>query len=420
MKKLLLYSLLMVISKSPLAGDLDLSVSGFGHFGWVTTDESVISYKEDIAANTSVKKGRFESKIDSILGLQFNATLGENLNAGAQFVLKDRFNDDDIEDYLQLAYLAFKPHAQVELRAGRLGLPAYMLSDHRDVGFAYLWDRPITEFYGVVPLRYIDGFDVTFKRRIGAGLGELVLFYGDSDATLPIEAISHWDFKVKNFYGIVPKYEQGPWRFQLGLSRTEVDAPLPVIPTLDATFAAARAALPPSSDAAVDALEAEYIDQTNVKGVPIYYYSLGVAYDDNNWVIQSEISRLRSEKNVLSTGHSAYLSVGRRMGSWTPYAVYSFVEPENKPFRSAVTPAFLGPFAPLTGRVEAAVNFNRSKQHSIALGARWDIHPKASLKMQWTHSKVDKDGAALWDSGLGALPSDTSANVYSLGLSFIF
>ncbi|MBL4762976.1 MAG: hypothetical protein JKY93_09805, partial [Gammaproteobacteria bacterium] len=367
MRRLLLYSLLIVVFKSPLAGDLDLSVSGFGHFGWVTTDESVISYKEDIAANTSVEKGRFETKIDTLLGLQFNATFDEHLSAGAQFVLKDRFEDDDIEDHLQLAYLAFKPHAQLELRGGRLGLPIYMLSDHRDVGFAYLWDRPITEFYGAVTLRYVDGIDVTFKRRIGSGLGELILFYGDSDVFIPGKATANWHLKVKNFFGMVPKYEHDSWRFQLGWARAEVDVPLPMIPSLNAGFAAARGFFP----AAADALEAEFIEATNVKGSLVYYHSLGISYDDNDWLIQSEISRLRSEKNVLSNSHSAYLSVGRRIGNWTPYTVYSFIEPENKPFRSAVSPASLGGamfFGGLVDGVETLTNASRSKQHSIALG----------------------------------------------------
>ncbi|MBL4762421.1 MAG: hypothetical protein JKY93_06975, partial [Gammaproteobacteria bacterium] len=314
-------------------------------------------------------------------------------------------------------------HAQLELRGGRLGLPIYMLSDHRDVGFAYLWDRPMTEFYGVMPFRSFDGIDITFKNRLGAGLAELILFYGDARVSLPGKTIPFWDFKVKSFYGIVPKYEQEHWRFQFALAKTEVDVPFATIPSLDAGFATAQGSpLPPQGAAAVDTLEAEYLDATNVKGSMLYYYSLGIGYDDNDWVIQSEISGLRSEKSILSNSHSAYLSVGRRMGKWTPYTVYSFMEPEEKPFRSTVSPAALTPFGldGLVGGVEAIANVSRSKQHSIALGARWDIHPNTSLKMQWTHYRVDKDGAALWGGALGALPNDTSANVYSLGVSFIF
>lgn len=429
MRKLLLYSLLIIASKSLFASDLDLSVSGFGHLGWAVSDESIIGYRSGITTNTNTKDRHLESKIDSLLGLQLNATLSENVNAGAQFVLKDRFDDDKIGDHLQLGYLAFKPHAQVELRGGRLGLPIYMLSDHRDVGFSYLWDRPITEFYGMMPFRSFDGIDVTFKQKMGAGLAELILFYGDASVALPGNTIPllnltennfFWDFQVKDFYGIVPKYEQENWRFQLAAAQAKVAVPFISIPSLDTALAQARAGLPPPSLPFVDALEAEYIDSVNVKGTMLYYYSLGMAYDNNDWVIQSEISRLRAQKGFLSNSHSAYLSVGRRIGKWTPYTVYSFIEPEKELFRSAVPRAALGPASILVDGAEAITNVSHSKQHSIAIGARWDIHPNVSLKMQWTHYRVDKNGAALWSGDLGTLPSDIRADVQSLGMSSIF
>ena len=45
------------------------------------------------------------------------------------------------------------------MRVGRVGLPVFMISDYRNVGYANTMLRPPAEMYSQVPINSIDGVD---------------------------------------------------------------------------------------------------------------------------------------------------------------------------------------------------------------------------------------------------------------------
>ena len=55
------------------------------------------------------------------------------------------------------AYLNYKFNEQVSIKAGRILVPVYLLSQYVDVAYAYPWIKPPQEIYGGVPFPSSNG-----------------------------------------------------------------------------------------------------------------------------------------------------------------------------------------------------------------------------------------------------------------------
>ena len=60
---------------------------------------------------------------------------------------------------IEWAFAAYRPQADLTLRLGRVNPDWFLMSDYRNVGFAYLMARPPVEFYGSLPSS-LDGMDL--------------------------------------------------------------------------------------------------------------------------------------------------------------------------------------------------------------------------------------------------------------------
>ena len=52
---------------------------------------------------------------------------------------------------------------QLDFRVGRINFDAFLMSDHRHVGYAYPWVRPPSEFYAWIPIFSMDGIDAAYN-----------------------------------------------------------------------------------------------------------------------------------------------------------------------------------------------------------------------------------------------------------------
>jgi hypothetical protein len=73
------------------------------------------------------------------------------------------------EQNLEWAYLRWRPWNDLDLRVGRLGLDVFLLSDYRNVGYAYPWMRPPQEFYAPLFPYHLDGADIAQRFHLGEG-----------------------------------------------------------------------------------------------------------------------------------------------------------------------------------------------------------------------------------------------------------
>lgn len=132
------------------------------------------------------------------------------------------------------------------------------------------------------------------------------------------------------------------------------------------------------------------------------FFGLGFGYDDGVWQISSEFARLEIN-GLMPDTDSAYLSVGRRFGAFTPYSVVGWTESTDDEERS--------------GTALSALNTRRDE---YSLGVRWDIHAGVALKLDWTHARG-------FDRGPGGLNAPTilangidSTNVYTFKIDSAF
>ena len=67
-----------------------------------------------------------------------------------------------------------------------------------------------------------------------------------------------------------------------------------------------------------------------------------------------------------------------------------------------------------------AINSTRMEQQTLALGARWDFHSQAALKMQWSSTKIKPHGYALWWRDPQNDGRARRVGMFSAALDFVF
>lgn len=362
-------------------------------------------------------EGAWSAKLDSLLGLQMDVELHDTLDAGVQFVLKDR-PKRTAEESLEWAFLAWRPTQNFILRGGRLGIDFYMLSEYRNVGFAYLWQRPPIEFYGPLIPYAVDGFDLNYQRLVGHGLLSAKLFVGNTTQGIQLLTNLEADYlDMTPLWGGGLSYESEHWRIKTGfgcfwfgddLSFLTTSGLLPGLKNPEVQWAWPQAG--------------RYAADLKMQGKRIGFYSLGASFDDNTWLVSGELGYLESDWSPVRDSLSAYLSVGRRWGSLTPYLLLADSRPVGAdPSPIAPSPAALQDptLAALYQGTHLLFRNLWSDQRTLSLGLRWDMTSDLALKFQWDHSKIKADGLWWNHSGVDPLPK-TDVNLLSASLNWVF
>ena len=399
---------ILALAAAP-APALDWSFKAFGTLAAIGTDNDNIGfrrdYTQDYGANSHWGLGT-----DSRLGLQLDADFSREFHAAVQWVARNHAGNF-IEQNLEWAFLRWRPRDDLDLRLGRLGFDAFLLSDYRNVGYAYPWMRPPSDFYGPLFTYHFDGADLARRFSLGEGYLTLKAYAGHSnDDTLaqqPGAAVATLEMAL---FGGNLVYESGNWRARIGYTHL---TPLRDIPlqTLRAALEApqVRAAWP-GAGAVFDAL--------SIQGKQLHFSAVGLAYDDGAWPLQAEAAYISSNIAWLPDIATAYLSLGRRFGGVTLYALggvgQSVGYHVSVPQPLAQTPALAG----LAAKADSLLNGNGVDQASASLGARWDVHENAALKAQWSHFWLGGNGSLYWLDIKSPLPSQV--NVWSFGVDFVY
>lgn len=113
--------------------------SGFGTLGYGISDSSDSEYRTGRARDGADDSGTFG--VDSRLGLQLDAGLSETVSATVQALARQNF-DGEFTPEIEWAFVKAQLNDSVSLRVGRIGVPFFMVSDFREVGFANTLLRP--------------------------------------------------------------------------------------------------------------------------------------------------------------------------------------------------------------------------------------------------------------------------------------
>ncbi len=403
---------MLALAAAPAAAADGLRIGGFGTLGYAYDRRDNIAPARDIAQQP---RDGFATRpgwrTDSRLGLQLEYRLTPGIDLVGQFVARDHF-DADFDSVTELAYAAFRPHPQLDLRVGRINYDAFLMSDHRNVGYAYPWVRPPAEFYGWIPIFSVNGADLAFNADAGDARWRVKLQAGSARLAIPIG--EGYDFRAERLLGLSLTHETARWRLKAAYSRFTAGREVPALAPLHRGLeAVAGAGLP-----GVSAEAAELRRELAFENARITYATLGAAYDDGTWLAQAEIGRTTASADVVPHGRMAYASIGRRFGDWTPYLLVGTSRPGNDRRRAAND---WGAFnAALREPALFTVNTTRIAQDTASLGVRWDFHRQAALKLQWDHTRIKPSGYGLWWRDPAINERHTRVNLVSATVDFAF
>lgn len=404
-----LLGLLLVFEASAEAdpGSDWLRLSGFGTIGLTQGGDEILGYRRDMSRE-GLFNDQWTFKTDSLLGLQLDAKLTDNLDAAVQLVARDR-PDDSLEESLEWAFLRYRINPDLVIRGGRMGVDMFMLSEYRNLGFAYLWARPPMEFYAPIAFDHYDGADITFSTPVGEGMLRAKLFGGVTQNTFTSQA-GNVEVDINPGFGASLAWESECWQARLGIASLEFDSSIDSVKQLGGALQMASGLGWPQAAGIAEDLESE--------GARLHYYSAGIAYDSHPWLVQSEISFIDSDYNVFLPLLSAYLSVGQRIGPVTIYGVGALARNTESRVKVPSAPP-VPPLILLQRQTQGFYNLTPIDQHSLSLGMRWDIRYDLALKAQWDHTWIDEYGGGLWLQKT-PLTDDRTMDTFSINLNFVF
>lgn len=395
----------------------ELRLSGFGTLGYSHEGRDRIGFMRN--ATQPVSENSNASFVsDSSLGLQLNYTPSPQFEAVVQMVARDK-QRTSLGNSVEWAFAAWHPNEALDLRAGRMGLDVFLLSDYRNLGFAQPWIRPPTEFYGWIPFFSVNGVDAAYNFRSGDTRWRIKAQFGNSASDIPLDASNTFRFKADKVRDLTVQAEYGAWQFKAGhLAFSAGSQPDNFAQATNGLSAIATGAPFPAVRSEAASLNKGFW----LNGATVRYSSIGAVYDDGSWLLQGELARISSDSRMLPTGKTGYATLGRRFGNFTPYIGLSRFKPDEDATMPANNWGLLGANAvALQTAAVAAYNNFRIDQRTTTLGLRWDFDSRAALKVQWDRSRIGARGYGLWQvNNLVDGGNSQHVDLFSVSVDFAF
>lgn len=388
-----------------------VKISGFGTAALTTSDDDRAEFVRPNQASGVADKVR--TGVDSNLGLQADYTVNDWLSLTAQGLVRQ-----DAEDHygaeLSWAFAKFRISDALSVRVGRVGLPVFMISDYRNVGYANTMLRPPAEVYSQVPFNSVDGADVTWRHDIGNTSLTSQLAIGSIKT--PLAGDIH--VRGKEIVALNVVAENGPFTLRVGHARSKVtiddSASLNgLVGALRATGAGYRL---PQLVALAGEIEAKDKNGT--------FSSIGLTADWNNFVLQTEYAKRKTETYINDTS-SWYVMGGYRIGKFLPYYTRSELKIDNAIVNTvpaacaAGAPAACTPTLQQLGAGVRRLPFTgvgQGEQTADTIGVRWDFYRSMALKVQIDRIKPTGNGLFI-----NAKPGFSGpVTVGAIALDFVF
>lgn len=365
----------------------DVRINGFASIVGgksLDNDRSLYGYDDDISF-----------KNESIFALQLSADLQDKLSATAQIVAR---GEDDFDADFEWAYLTYEFTDQLQLSAGKMRVPFYRYSDFIDVGYAYRWIRPPESVYSL-PFSTYEGLSLLYNSQLGDWDSTLQVIYGGFDGD--IETVTYNDEAELNdiaginwtlsydWFSARAAYLTGDTSIQLGEMNENGDA---------------------SAGAQINALEsllrqsglntlADDIAIDEDKGT---FIGIGFSIDYNNVLFDTEYTQFEVENSVLTKQSQYYASIGYRMDEVTVHFTYE--DNDDKHDSSRFDPIESVPS--LNSAINGVLYALRSKGNVYTVGTRYDFHPSAAFKIDFSRYENDK--------------TNTDTDVLAVGIDLVF
>lgn len=386
------------------------SFSGYGTLGVVRSGDDRADYLVDSFKPSGPGHTReWSPEVDSRLAGQATASFTPALSAVVQVIVQQR-HDESWQPRVEWANVRWQAADDLSIRAGRMVLPVFMLTDTRRVGYAYPWVRPPVEMYSLVPVTTTDGFEASWQLAAGDTRTTLQLSTGRSDSSFP--TASGFDAgraEARDLAKIAAIVERGPLSVRADYGRATL-----TIAALEPFFDGFRA-----FGAAGEAIADRYA----VRDRRVSFVGLGASYDPGPWFAMGEWARFDT-RSILGKKEAWYASAGARFGKVTPYATWSRIRMLGERSHPGLPVAGLpAEAAALAAALNAALNRQLAlgpMQGTVSVGLRWDAWRNASVKLQYDRVDVAAGSMGTFGNVQPGFESGPRVGIFSAAVDFVF
>jgi hypothetical protein len=388
------------------AGDPVFSLSGFGTLGVTHSSEHQADFSaSNIRPTGAGYTSAWSADVDSRIGVQAVANFTPRWSAVLQVISEQNY-DGSYRPHAEWANVKFEVTPDFSVRAGRIVLPAFLVSDHQKVGYANPWVRPPVELYNLVPITNSDGVDASYRVRVGEFTSTVQGIYGGSRPGLPAGGGTA---KAKDAKGVSYTGEVGAATVHVAYLRANV--------TLNATqplFDAFR-----QFGAQGIALADKY--DTNDK--PFSLLGIGGLYDPGGWFLTGEWGATDNH-SAFGKRTAWYASGGYRIGKFTPYLNYAQARARSNASDPGLSlaglpPALAGAAAGLNTGLNAVLG-TIPVQTTISVGGRWDFAKNLALKLQYNHIRIGAGSPGTLVNIQPGFQPGGKVDVFSATVDFVF
>ena len=308
------------------------------------------------------------------VGLQASSQVSDELEM--TMVLQAHGGHEKYAVKVEWVYASYSMTEDFTVRLGRIKGPFFMVSEYKEVGYAYPWVTPPQEVYSTNPIEGVVGPDLVYQKAVGNWdwLFELYAGNGKNEATaLPnvadtgvITKGASVDFSTNGMLGFNTTFGTQGISFRAGYFSTKVD-----------------------------------VDSFGIKDETGTFGGVGMIIDWRNILVYSEYI-VRDTQNSTNMNQAfpdqtaGYITFGYRFGDFMPYMTVASMDKGKDASVYAL------------------------KQSSYTIGFRYEAGSTAALKFEATQVKTGDTGT-LGAYGLFDDPiKNNKGNVIAASFDLIF
>jgi hypothetical protein len=357
-------------------GTKKINLSGFGTLGLVHSSNQDADYVRDLLQSKGVGRTKqLDFGLDSILGLQLDYAIHDELSATAQVV--SRRTHGSFKPELTWGFLRYEPNDELQVRLGQLGFDVYLQADSRNIGSSYPWVRPPIEYFGSLIISHFVGGDVVLKKTFDQGLIKAKFYSGNAQQEVSTgEVGSFFSLKGSSIQGGHAEYIDNHWHARLSYAQMRFKNEFP---QLEQLAFALRSPMVQSIDPNAPLLA----QQISFKDKRVQYFAMGLAYDKGPLKSQVMLSRLHSDSLGYPSNKAGYAMLAYRLGKWTPYTSFSQIKSMNAAPKLNV-PLGIDPRLDVVASGFSAITRSQlADQKTLSLGVKYDLTESTDIKLQF-------------------------------------
>lgn len=396
----------------------EYTLHGFGTLGAVHSTQDDADFSSNLFQPNGAGNTRdISTSVDSKVGLQLDADFANDITVIAQVVSEYQY-DGSYSPEVEWAFVQYHPLPELSLRAGRIVAAPFMESQTRLVSYSQTWVRLPNELYSLNPITHKQGFDARYQ----IPQGHLTHTVSASWGTTKENFANGANVKARDLWEFEYRLDIAATTFRLAYSNINFDLNSTELSAL-ATGLSAFKDDPGSNGAAAR----DNIRLIRNRGGTYEIFAAGLQHQPNDWLLRSELAVVRTDdRTFISDTHAWYLTVGRRLGAFTPYLSVAQVKADRRDeaqlSTEGLSPEEAEQVNQLNQGVALTIDSFTFDQRSFGVGLRWDYAPGLALKLQFDHVE-SKDGArniGRFVNPTGDFSAGDSANVISLSMDFVF